>query len=140
MVSDLELPQERTAALQAAGKTVVALVEDRAALALLAIADPLRESSRAAVARLKSRMGLRVVMLTGDNAATAAAIASEAGIDDFRAGILPGDKAAAVERRARRVKSWPWLAMASTMRQRWRQLTSASPSVPVPTQRSKPRT
>jgi Cu+-exporting ATPase len=93
---DLELPQERIAALQAAGKTVVALVEDRAALALLAIADPLRESSRAAVARLKS-MGLRVVMLTGDNAATAAAIASEAGIDDFRAGILPGDKSAAVE-------------------------------------------
>ncbi|WP_367266701.1 HAD-IC family P-type ATPase [Propionivibrio sp.] len=41
-------------------------------------------------------MGIRVVMLTGDNAATAAAIAAEAGIDEFRAGILPGDKAAAV--------------------------------------------
>ena len=41
-------------------------------------------------------MGIHVVMLTGDNQATAAAIASEAGIDDFRAGILPGDKAAAV--------------------------------------------
>jgi Cu+-exporting ATPase len=83
-------------ALQSSGKTVVVLVEHSVALALLAIADPLRESSRAAVARLKS-MGLRVVMLTGDNVATAAAIAAEAGIDDFRAGILPGDKAAAVE-------------------------------------------
>ena len=94
--SDVELPLDRVTALQSSGKTVVVLVEHSVALALLAIADPLRESSRAAVARLKS-MGLRVVMLTGDNVATAAAIAAEAGIDDFRAGILPGDKAAAVE-------------------------------------------
>jgi Cu+-exporting ATPase len=89
------LPAAPIAALQAAGKTVVVLAENGVALALLAIADPLRASSRAAVARLQA-MGLRVVMLTGDNAATAAAIAAEAGIDDFRAGILPGDKAAAV--------------------------------------------
>ena len=94
--SDIELPLDQVTALQSSGKTVVVLVESGIALALLAIADPLRETSRAAVARLKS-MGLRVVMLTGDNAATAAAIAAEAGIDDFRAGILPGDKAAAVE-------------------------------------------
>lgn len=94
--SDVELPLDRVSALQSSGKTVVVLVEDNIALALLAIADPLRETSRAAVVRLKS-MGLRVVMLTGDNAATAAAIAAEAGINDFRAGILPGDKAAAVE-------------------------------------------
>jgi len=65
------------------------------ALALLAIADPLRETSRAAMARLTA-MGIRVVMLTGDNERTAAAIAAQAGIADFRAGILPGDKAAAV--------------------------------------------
>ena len=91
----LALPLEQIAALQGAGKTVVVLADDDNALALLAIADPLRETSRAAVARLKA-MGLHVVMLTGDNAATAAAIAAEAGIDDYRAGILPGDKAAAV--------------------------------------------
>ncbi|MBL0165839.1 MAG: cadmium-translocating P-type ATPase [Propionivibrio sp.] len=91
----LALPLAQIAALQGAGKTVVVLADDDVALALLAIADPLRETSRAAVARLKA-MGLHVVMLTGDNAATAAAIAAEAGIDDYRAGILPGDKAAAV--------------------------------------------
>jgi len=91
----LALPLAQIAALQGAGKTVVVLADNEAALALLAIADPLRETSRAAVARLKA-MGLHVVMLTGDNAATAAAIAAEAGIDDYRAGILPGDKAAAV--------------------------------------------
>jgi Cu+-exporting ATPase len=89
------LPTPRINALQGAGKTVVVLFENGVALALLAIADPLRDTSRAAVARLRA-MGIRVVMLTGDNAATAAAIAGEAGIDDFQAEILPGDKAAAV--------------------------------------------
>jgi len=81
--------------LQQAGKTVVALADGDRVLALLAIADALRPSSRAAVARLRQR-GIRVVMLTGDNAATAAAIAAEAGIAEFLAGILPGDKAAAI--------------------------------------------
>jgi Cu+-exporting ATPase len=81
--------------LQRAGKTVVVLAEAGEVLALLAIADALRPTSRAAVALLRER-GIRVVMLTGDNAATAAAIAAEAGIAEFRAGILPGDKAAAV--------------------------------------------
>ncbi|MCK6411012.1 MAG: heavy metal translocating P-type ATPase [Azonexus sp.] len=64
-------------------------------LALLAIADALRPTSRAAVARLRAQ-GIRVVMLTGDQALTAAAIAAEAGVDEFRAGILPGAKAAAI--------------------------------------------
>ncbi|HEX5803333.1 MAG TPA: heavy metal translocating P-type ATPase [Azospira sp.] len=81
--------------LQGEGKTVVVLAEGGRALALLAIADPLRPGTPAAVARLRA-MGLRVVMLTGDNAVTAAAVARVAGIDDFRAGILPGDKAAEV--------------------------------------------
>ena len=82
--------------LQQAGKTVVALNEGESTLAIFAVADALRPTSRLAVSRLRER-GIRVVMLTGDNAATAAAIAAEAGIDEFRAGILPGDKAAAVQ-------------------------------------------
>ena len=87
--------QAEVVALQHAGKTVVVLEESGMALALLAIADALRPTSRAAVARLRAR-GIRVVMLTGDNAATAAAIASEAGIGEFRADILPGAKAAVI--------------------------------------------
>jgi Cu+-exporting ATPase len=82
-------------ALQSAGKTVVALAAGEVVLGLIAIADALRPTSRAAIARLRER-GIRVVMLTGDNARTAAAIAAQAGIEEFRAGILPGDKAAAV--------------------------------------------
>jgi Cu+-exporting ATPase len=93
--SDLQLPQARIEALQRAGKTVVVLAEAQQVLAVLAIADPLRESSPAAVARLQA-MGLRVLMLTGDNALTAAAIARQAGITDFRAGISPADKSAAI--------------------------------------------
>jgi Cu+-exporting ATPase len=81
--------------LQQGGKTVMVLAEGETTLALFAVADALRPTSRSAVERLRER-GIRVVMLTGDNAATAAAIAAEAGIAEFRAGILPGDKAAAI--------------------------------------------
>ena len=65
-------------------------------LGLIAFADQLRDSSRAAVARLHD-MGIRVVMLSGDNAATAQAIAAQAGIMEFRAEVLPQDKAAVVQ-------------------------------------------
>lgn len=82
-------------ALQQAGKTVIVLADEQQVLALLAIADALRPTSRQAVETLLAR-GIRVVMLTGDNEATAAAIAAQAGIVEFRAGILPGDKASAV--------------------------------------------
>ena len=93
-----EAPQ--VLALQGQGKTVIVLARIEAAgvvvpLAYLAVADTLRASSRAAVQRLQQR-GIKVVMLTGDNAATAAVIAREAGIEDFRAGILPAGKAAAI--------------------------------------------
>jgi Cu+-exporting ATPase len=93
--AELELPAQQIAALQGEGKTVVVLVAERVALAVLAIADPLRPTSRAAVARLEA-MGVHVVMLTGDNALTAAAIARQAGIGDYRAGISPAQKAQAV--------------------------------------------
>lgn len=81
--------------LRAAGRTVVALGDASGVLTLIAIADPVRPTSQAAIARLKV-LGIRLVMLTGDHAVTAAAIARELGITDVRAGILPGDKASAV--------------------------------------------
>jgi Cu+-exporting ATPase len=77
------------------GKTVIAVGGAGRILGYLAIADKLRPSSREAVARLK-RMGIEVVMLTGDNAETAKAIADAAGVANYRAQVLPGDKAAAV--------------------------------------------
>ncbi|MRR49626.1 MAG: cadmium-translocating P-type ATPase [Rhodocyclaceae bacterium] len=83
--------------LQAAGRSVVAVVRHGQALGLIGVADPIRAGSRAAVARLQA-LGVDVVMLTGDNAGTAAAIAREAGVTRFEAEVLPGDKAAAVQK------------------------------------------
>jgi len=84
-------------ALAQAGRSVVAVVADDVLLGFIGIADPLRATSRAAVARL-NRLGIEVVMLTGDNAGTAQAVAQEAGIVHFEAEVLPGDKAAAVNK------------------------------------------
>jgi Cu+-exporting ATPase len=81
---------------QLAGQSVVALAENHEVLGLIGIADPLRTSSRLAISRLTS-LGVEVVMLTGDNADTAAIIAREAGIARIEANVLPGGKAAAIE-------------------------------------------
>ncbi len=83
------------ARLAARGCSVVGVAQGTRLLGWIGLADRLRPSSVDAVRRLRAR-GIRVVMLTGDNEATARAIAREAGIDEVRAGVLPGDKAAAV--------------------------------------------
>ena len=79
-------------ALQKQGKTVIAVAREHVLLGYIAFADKIRPSSRAAVARLRG-MGIRVVMLSGDNQATAQAIAEQAGIVEFIAEVSPQDKA-----------------------------------------------
>jgi Cu+-exporting ATPase len=91
------LPRAELLALQQQGKTVVGVARAGILLGLIAIADPLRPTSHAAIARLKEK-GIEVVMLTGDNRATAAAVARQAGIERFEAEVLPEDKAQAVMR------------------------------------------
>ena len=95
MESGLSIDSAAIAPLVAQGKTVIAVGGAGRILGYLAIADKLRDSSRAAVSKLKA-MGIDVVMLTGDNAATAKAIADAVGVDSYRAQVLPGEKAAAV--------------------------------------------
>lgn len=80
---------------RAPGQSVIAVARDDVLLGLLAVADRLRPTSAAAVRSLQ-QMGVRVIMLTGDNPSTAAAIAAEAGIDHYRAGLRPQDKADAL--------------------------------------------
>ncbi|MGE5319532.1 MAG: heavy metal translocating P-type ATPase, partial [Hyphomicrobiaceae bacterium] len=92
----VSVPGAPIATLQQEGKTLVALADEAQTLAVIAVADALRPSSREAVARLRGR-GIDVVMLTGDNPETAAAIARQAGIADYRAEVLPADKAAAIQ-------------------------------------------
>lgn len=79
------------------GATPVLLAVNGTLAALFAIRDPLREDSADALARLH-REGYRLVMLTGDNAVTANAIAREAGIDEVIAGVLPDGKAQAIQK------------------------------------------
>ena len=81
--------------LQRAGKTVVGVALNGRALGLIAFADRVRPTSPKAVGRLREA-GIDVIMLTGDNAETARAVAESVGITDFRAGVMPQDKAAAV--------------------------------------------
>ena len=93
---NIALDETAILALQQQGKTVIAVASGNTLLGCIALADTLRDSSAKAVARL-SKMGIRVVMLSGDNAATAQAIAQQAGITEFRAEVLPQDKAAHVQ-------------------------------------------
>jgi Zn2+/Cd2+-exporting ATPase len=77
------------------GRTLSVLAGEGGALALFAVADTLKATSREAIAELQA-LGVRTVMLTGDNEATARAIAREIGIAEVRAGLLPQDKQQAV--------------------------------------------
>ena len=82
--------------LQQQGKTVIAIACGATLLGYIAVADQLRASSREAIAKLVD-MKIRVVMISGDNQGTAQAIAKQVGISEFRAGVLPQDKAALVQ-------------------------------------------
>jgi len=92
--ADVERDVER---LQGAGKTAMIVAADGQALGVIAVADTVKPTSRAAVAELQ-RLGIEVAMLTGDNARTAAAIAREVGVDRVLAEVLPADKVAEVRR------------------------------------------
>ncbi|ERK07262.1 Lead, cadmium, zinc and mercury transporting ATPase [Serratia fonticola AU-P3(3)] len=80
--------------LETAGKTAVVVLEDGQPIGLLALRDTLRSDAKQAIAEL-TQLGVRGVMLTGDNPRAAAAIANELGID-YRAGLMPEDKVNAV--------------------------------------------
>jgi Cu2+-exporting ATPase len=82
--------------LQGDGRTVVHVSQAARVIGLIAIADAIRPTSKAAVAKLRERK-IEVVMLTGDNAATAKRIAADLGIDSVLADVLPGQKAEKVK-------------------------------------------
>jgi P-type Cu+ transporter len=89
--------EEALARLESEGKTAMLVaIEDRAA-GVIAVSDTLKEDSVAAVAALKE-MGIRPVMITGDNERTARSVAAQVGIDEVLAGVLPEGKVDAVRR------------------------------------------
>ncbi|MGY6416783.1 MULTISPECIES: heavy metal translocating P-type ATPase [Vibrio harveyi group] len=84
--------------LQGEGKTVLLLADEDNLLGMIAVADRLRSDAREAIQAIKAAGVARIVMLTGDNEGTARSIAQAAGIDEYRAGLLPADKVEAVIR------------------------------------------
>ncbi|MET0423078.1 MAG: heavy metal translocating P-type ATPase [Actinoplanes sp.] len=97
----LTMPPEVEAAVTAAeeaGRTAIVAGWDGAARGVLAVADVVRPTSRPAIAALRD-LGLHPVLLTGDNATVARAVAAEVGIDEVVAGVLPADKVEQVKRR-----------------------------------------
>ena len=91
-----ELERARAAA-EAEGRTAIAASWDGAARALFVVGDGIKPTSPEAVRRLRD-LGLRTILLTGDNATTARAVATRIGADDVIAEVLPAEKAAVVER------------------------------------------
>lgn len=83
-------------AMESDGLTVMACVSDGALMGIIGVADTLKPEAKEAVAQLKG-LGLKVVMLTGDNERTARAIAGQAGIEEYKAQVLPADKASVVK-------------------------------------------
>ena len=92
---DTSALDSRIEALESEGKTVIVIAANAAPMGLLAVADTVKPGSKAAVETLK-RMGIEVIMITGDNARTARAVGSEVGIDEVLSEVLPGDKASRV--------------------------------------------
>jgi len=88
--------EEKLFALEKQGKSVVLLLDKSGPLALFAVADTVKESSREAIRQLHD-LGIKTLMLTGDNVHTAQAIAEQVGIDVARGDLLPAEKLQAIE-------------------------------------------
>jgi Cu+-exporting ATPase len=96
-VSGLDTVEAQATALQEDGKTAMFAAIDGKAAGILAVADPIKATSAEAVRDLHA-LGLKLVMLTGDNQRTAAAVARSLGLDDVQAGIEPAGKVAHVKK------------------------------------------
>lgn len=94
---DIQDVEEELRALESEGKTAVILAQGKEATGIIAVADTLKEYSKEAV-RILQKMGLKVLMLTGDNERTARAIAEQLGINGVLAEVLPQDKSAEIKR------------------------------------------
>jgi Cd2+/Zn2+-exporting ATPase len=88
--------EARLSILEEQGKSVIVLTDEQSVHGVFAVADTVKESSRQAIAELHA-LGIKTIMLTGDNIHTARAIAHQVGIDEARGDMLPEDKLTAIE-------------------------------------------
>ena len=96
------IPAELLGRIEGAGSTLVAVGTGTGLLGLIELRDRIRPDAKRIVSRLHALGVEKIVMLTGDNARTASAVAAEVGIDEVRAELLPEDKVAAIEELAKR--------------------------------------
>lgn len=89
--ADIAALQNKTQELQALAKTVMFLAVDKKVAGLVSVTDTIKPTAARAIAELKTA-GIRIVLLTGDNEATAASVARQLGIDDVKANVMPSDK------------------------------------------------
>ncbi len=90
-ISDLETVEAKATELQQQGQTVIFVAIDGHAAGILAVSDPIKESTPGAIEQLH-KLGLKIIMLTGDNERTARAVAEKLGIDEVEAGVEPQNK------------------------------------------------
>ena len=121
------------------GGTPLAVADGGRLLGVVHLKDVVKPGIKERFAALRA-MGIRTVMVTGDNPITAAAIASEAGVDDFLAEATPEDKLATSGRSNSAADSSPCAATAPTTRRRSPRPTSGSRCRPAPRRRTKPAT
>jgi heavy metal translocating P-type ATPase len=95
-ISGLENLEAQARDLQAEGQTVIFVAINGSAAGIIAISDPIKPSTTGAIQELR-RLGLKVIMLTGDNERTATAVAKKLGIDQVEAGVAPKDKHERIE-------------------------------------------
>jgi Cd2+/Zn2+-exporting ATPase len=101
-MTELNVPLEgetysKLKGLESEGKTVVLFSDGDSVAALIAANDTVKSDSKKAIAELKE-LGVKTVMLTGDNAASALAVATEVGVDEFKSSLMPDDKLSVIER------------------------------------------
>lgn len=128
---------DRRDELAASGRTAVLVADDGVGVAVIALADAARETSADAVAALHD-LDVEVVMLSGDNEATAKRIATQLGIDSVIAEVLPGDKAANIAALQRDGKKAAMVGDGVNDALPWRRPTWGWPSVPARMSRSRP--
>ncbi len=126
---------DRADMLRTQGKTALYAAIDGRAVAVVAVADPIKETTPEAIKTLQSE-GVRVVMLSGDSRKTAEAVGRQLGIDEVIE-CCPRRRSTRSSRCRKTAARWRWRAMASTTRRRSLRPTSASPWVPEPTSRSR---
>lgn len=104
---DIRSIEERMTELEADGKTAMLVGFQGKLAGMIAVADTVKETSKAAIDRLHEQ-GLEVILLTGDNERTAQAIAKEVGVDRVIAEVLPDKKQMKLNGCSRKVKKLPW--------------------------------